>query len=202
MILLKMAILDFVTVGTLIRALQIELDIYPTFDTFGPETMRRFPGLRRQSPEEEPTNLNYILQGGFWCKGYDPGGFSGIFFVATEETVKRFQRDVGVDPTGEVNGKEMKAILNTDGFRLSNIDGRDRVRTVQQALNYRYSNYFDYIPTNGIFDRQTNRALIYALQHEIGLGHIANGTFGPSTIGNCPTLIPENAPQVLTAILQ
>ena len=190
------------TVRALIHALQIELDIYPTSNSFGPETMRRFPGLQRQEPGAEPTNLNYILQGGFWAKGYDPGGFSGNFFAATENRVKVFQRDVGVDETGEVNGKLMKAILNTDGFELSNVGGRMSVRTVQQVLNYRYSNYFDYIPTNGIFERQTNRALIYALQHEIGLGSIANGNYGPSTIANTPTLSPNYAPQALTAVLQ
>ncbi|MEI3598132.1 DUF1906 domain-containing protein [Oceanobacillus sp. SE10311] len=190
------------TVRALIRALQIELDIYPTSDNFGPETMRRFPGLRRQEPGAEPTNLNFILQGGFWCKGYDPGGFSGNFFAETEDGVKRFQRDVGIDPSGVVDGKLMKAILNTDGFELSRPNGRERVRTVQQVLNYRYNNYFDYIPTNGIFERQTNRALIYALQHEIGLGSIANGNYGPSTIANTPTLSPDYAPQALTAVLQ
>lgn len=190
------------TVRALIHALQIELDIYPTADVFGPETMRKFPGLRKQESEAEPTNLNYILQGGFWCKGYNPGGFSGNFFADTEKTVKEFQSDVGVDQDGVVEGKLMKAILNTDGFELNNTNGRVRVRTVQQVLNYRYSDYFDYIPTNGVFERQTNKALIYALQHEIGLEEVANGNFGPSTIANTPTLSPDYEPQALTAVLQ
>lgn len=191
-----------VTVRALIHALQIELGIQETSNNFGPETMRRFPGLRKQATGAAPTNLNYILQGGFWCKGYDPGGFSGNFFAATENAVQRFQRDVGLDPTGVVDAKLMKAILNTDGFVLARPNGRMSVRAVQQVLNYRYSNYFDYIPTNGVFERQTNRALIYALQHEIGLGSIANGNYGPSTIANTPTLSPNYAPQALTAVLQ
>src|SRR5690606_1913044 len=101
-----------------------------------------------------------------------------------------------------VDGKLMKVILNTDGFRLSSPYGRPAIRKVQQILNREYSNYFDYIPTNGIYERKTNTALIYALQHEEGIGHIANGNFGPSTIANCPTLSPVYAPRAFVKVLQ
>lgn len=193
----------FQTVHALIRAVQIELGIYPTFDNFGPETMRRFPNLRKQEEGSQPTNLNYILQGAFWCKGYSPGSFTGNFYEGTERAVMEFQGDVGfTNPDGIVDGKLMKVILNTDGFRLSSPYGRPAIRKVQQILNREYSNYFDYIPTNGIYERKTNTALIYALQHEEGIGHIANGNFGPSTIANCPTLSPDYAPRAFVKVLQ
>ncbi|MBU5265505.1 hypothetical protein [Virgibacillus proomii] len=40
------------------------------------------------------------------------------------------------------------------------------------------------------------------MQHEEGIGHIANGNFGPSTIENCPTLRNGDAPANFTRILQ
>ncbi|GGJ76996.1 glycoside hydrolase domain-containing protein [Virgibacillus salexigens] len=190
------------TVGALIIGLQIELGISNPVPTFGPATSREFPGLERQEDGAEPNNMIKILQGGFWCKGYNPGGFSGNFFGGTEDKVKDFENDVGIEPTGFVSSKLMKAILNTDGFVLSTSNGRQNVREVQQSLNKEYSNYFDYIPTNGIYERKSNKALIYALQHEEGIGNIANGNFGPSTIENCPTLSYGNAPTKFTRILQ
>ncbi|GIP62816.1 hypothetical protein J32TS6_13710 [Virgibacillus pantothenticus] len=190
------------TVKALIIGLQIELGITKPVPSFGPETARRFPGLARQGKDEKPNNLIKILQGGFWCKGYNPGGFSGNFFEDTEKEVKDFESDVGIEPTGFVDSKLMKAILNTDGFVLNNSSGRSHNREIQQSLNREYSQYFDYIPTNGVYERKTNKALIYALQHEEGIGHIANGNFGPATIDNCPTLKKGDAPANFTRILQ
>ena len=189
------------TVGALIIGLQIELGIADPVPSFGPATESLFPGLSRQEDGAKPNNLIKILQGGFWCKGYNPGGFSGNFFGDTETRVRAFESDVGLDPTGYVDSKLMKAILNTDGFVLSSI-GRQNIREIQQSLNRDYGNYFDYIPTNGIYERNSNRALIYALQHEIGIGHIANGHFGPSTQENCPSLSYHNAAANHTKILQ
>lgn len=189
------------TVGALIIGLQIELGVANPVPSFGPTTERLFPGLDRQSDDEEPHNIYKILQGGFWCKGYNPGGLTGNFFATTERAVREFQEDVGIDLDGWVDAKLMKAILNTDGFRLRS-PNPPYIRTMQQLLNREYSNYFDYIPTNGVYERNSNRALIYALQHEIGIGHIANGNYGPSTITNTPTLMPGNTRQRQNRILQ
>ncbi|MCC2252096.1 DUF1906 domain-containing protein [Virgibacillus sp. AGTR] len=189
------------TVDALIIGLQIEIGIDSPVPNFGPSTREKFPGLSRQDNNEEPTNLNRILQGGFWCKGYNPGGFTGNFFGHTEDKVKEFETHVGLNPTGYVDAKLMEAILNTDGFKQS--DGYPSyIRTMQQLLNRNYSKYFDYIPTNGIYERKTNKAIIYALQHEIGIGHIANGHYGPSTQSNTPTLRLGNENREQNRILQ
>lgn len=191
------------TVRALIIALQIELGIASPVPSFGPETKRRFPNLSIQEPDEDPNNLNKILQGAFWCKGYHPGGFTGIFYSATERAVKEFQRDVGIlNDDGVVDAQLMSAILNTDGFRLKSPEGQPHVRTIQQILNREYSRYFDYIPTNGVYERKTNTAIIYALQHEIGIGDIANGNYGDATIANTPVLSPSHAPVRQTRVLQ
>ncbi|MBD1221518.1 DUF1906 domain-containing protein [Virgibacillus halodenitrificans] len=189
------------TVNALIIGLQIEIGIAFPVPNFGPSTKEKFPGLSRQSKNEPPTNLNKILQGGFWCKGYNPGGFTGNFFGETENKVKEFEINVGLDPTGYVDAKLMEAILNTDGFDLKD-QQPSYIRTMQQLLNRDYNNYFAYIPTNGVYERKTNKAIIYALQHEIGIGDIANGNYGPSTQANTPTLKPGNENRKLNRVLQ
>lgn len=192
-------------VGRLIMALQIELGITSPVPTFGPATEQAFQNMSRANfpDEEERHNLVYILQGAFWAKGYSPGTFDGRFTTATENAIHRFQSDVGFDQTtGVVDAKLMKALLNTDGFRLAN-NGNPTYRTIQQILNTEYADgYFDYIPTNGVYERQTNRALIYALQIEIGLASVANGSYGPATIENTPTLQPGNTQSGVNRILQ
>ncbi|MBP1971695.1 peptidoglycan hydrolase-like protein with peptidoglycan-binding domain [Virgibacillus natechei] len=189
------------TVDALIIGLQYEIGIAFPVPNFGPSTKERFPGLSKQESNEAPTNLNMILQGGFWCKGYNPGGFTGNFFEATEDKVREFESDVGLNPTGYVDAKLMEAILNTDGFRQAG-GYPPYIRTMQQLLNKDYNQYFDYIPTNGNYERKTNKAIIYALQHEIGIGDIANGNYGPSTEANTPTLTPGNENREQNRVLQ
>lgn len=191
-------------VGRLIMALQIELGISNPVPTFGPATEAAFQNMsRNQFDEGERYNLVYILQGAFWAKGYSPGTFDGRFNSTTEFAVQNFQSDVGFENTsGVVDVKLMKALLNTDGFRLSTT-GSPIIRNIQQILNTEYAGgYFDYIPTNGVYERQTNRALIFALQIEIGLGNVANGSYGPATITNTPTLTPGNSQTRANRVLQ
>lgn len=95
----------------LIRALQIELKVGSYAGTFGPATER---AISKQAEGAKPTNINYILQGGFWIKGYNPGALNGKSFGNTENTVKRFQRDIGIAETGVVTAQAMKSLLNTD----------------------------------------------------------------------------------------
>ncbi|MDN6161644.1 MAG: DUF1906 domain-containing protein, partial [Atopostipes sp.] len=191
-------------VGRLIMALQIELGITNPVPTFGPSTARKFQPLSRdQFDEEVRSNLVYILQGAFWAKGYSPGTFDGKFNSRTENAIHRFQSDVGFkNTTGIVDAKLMNALLNTDGFRLAR-SGRPDYRIIQQVLNTEYADgYFEYIPTNGVYERKTNKALIYALQIESGLGAVANGNYGPSTIANTPTLRPGDSRYGLNRILK
>lgn len=68
------------TIYGLTRALQIELGISEPADNFGPTTQRLFKPLKRQAPDSKPSNMNFILQGALWCKGFNPGGFTGVFY--------------------------------------------------------------------------------------------------------------------------
>lgn len=60
---------------------------------FGSGTLSACPTLQEVVDVSDATesNLIYILQGSFWCKGYNPGGFTGIFGSNTTSAVKEFQ---------------------------------------------------------------------------------------------------------------
>lgn len=195
------------TIYALTRALQIELGILSTADNFGPTSrelygknpLRRVDGLH--------SNKFAILQGALWCKGYDPGHYasenpygyvSDVFDESVEYAVKLLKMDAGLnDFTGTVTTNLMAALLSMDQFRLlSDYGGDSNIRVFQQEMNRKYEDYIGLMPCDGIYGRNTNIALIYALQAEEGLPtDVANGNFGPSTQTHCPT-IPYNGDEV------
>lgn len=189
----------------LITALQIELGIATPTGTFGPATTSAFKTLSIRSSNnlKNPTNIEYILQGGFYCKGYAPGGFTGIFYTDTQNAVKKFQTDAGLSNCdGIVTAMVTKALLNTDPFVLSS-NGDPKIRQIQQSLNNKYNAYTGLMPTNGVYAAATNKALIYALQAEEGLStSTANGVFGPTTTEKCPTLKPSDTRTNFVKILK
>lgn len=80
--------------------------------------------------------------------------------------------------------------------------GDSQVRSIQQHLNRNYSSYTGIMPCDGHYSRDTNQALIFALQAEEGMSvSVANGYFGPGTTGKCPTF-SEGSRGNLVRILQ
>lgn len=191
------------TIYGLTRALQIELGISEPADNFGPTTQKLFKPLKRQAPDSEPNNMNYILQGALWCKGFSPGGFTGVFFEQTENAVKEFQKAAGLTTQdGVVTALIMKALLDMSAFRLVS-GGNSRVRQIQQNLNRDYNDYIGLMPCDGLYARDTNKALIYALQKEEGMStSVANGFFGNGTTNLCPTLTPGDSRTGFVLIVQ
>ncbi|MGM0749707.1 MAG: glycoside hydrolase domain-containing protein [Bacillota bacterium] len=191
------------TIYGLTRALQIELGISEPADNFGPTTQKLFKPLKRQAPDSEPNNMNYILQGALWCKGFSPGGFTGVFFEQTENAVKKFQKAAGLTTQdGVVTALIMKALLDMSAFRLVP-GGNSRVRQIQQNLNRDYNDYIGLMPCDGLYARDTNKALIYALQKEEGMStNVANGFFGNGTTNLCPTLTPGDSRTGFVLIVQ
>ncbi len=187
------------TVHALTRALQIELGIAEPADNFGDQTKNKFSTL-------EPGmvgNQIYILQGALWCKGIGPGSWTGIFNDDTAETIMNFKADAGISSdTASVDSTIMDALLDMSAFVLVP-GGNSRIRTIQQNLNHDYLAYTGLQPCDGLYGRQTNTALIYALQAEEGLSpSVANGAFGPSTTSKCPTLQPGDSRKAFVRILQ
>ncbi|AKL85326.1 YbfG [Bacillus atrophaeus UCMB-5137] len=191
------------TIYGLTRALQIELGISEPADNFGPTTQKLFKPLKRQAPDSEPNNMNYILQGALWCKGFSPCAFTGVFFEQTENAVKKFQKAAGLTTQdGVVTALIMKALLDMSAFRLVP-GGNSRVRQIQQNLNRDYNDYIGLMPCDGLYARDTNKALIYALQKEEGMStSVANGFFGNGTTNLCPTLTPGDSRTGFVLIVQ
>lgn len=181
------------TCKALIRALQIELNVSPVDGVWGDDTASAFTSLSVNSDSSNASIQRqiYILQGGFYCKGIDPGGFNGIFNESTQAAVQTLEARAGLaTQTGVASAMIMKALLNTDAYTLLS-NGDSNIRTIQQALNNNYSSYIGLIPCDGIFSRVTSRALISGLQVEQKKeypNNVVDGVWGTTTMNRCPTL--------------
>ncbi|MDR0918981.1 MAG: DUF1906 domain-containing protein [Oscillospiraceae bacterium] len=92
---------------------------------------------------------------------------------------------------GTVTLNVMKALLSMDFFELlpSYYGSDSKVRAFQQKMNQQYESYIGLAPCDGVYGRNTNKALVYALQAAEGLPiGTANGNFGVTTQKCCPTI--------------
>lgn len=173
------------TFRALIKALQKELGIAQD-GSLGNGTLSACPDTI--SAGETNQNLVYILQGSFWCKGYNPGGFDGVFGAGTTNAVKNFQKDAGITEDGIVRPYILQGIMNTDGYAFTATDDvNDTYRhEVQMGLNKYYGSRIGLIAPNGIWERKSHKNLIKACQLEWGAS--ADGVWGPGTMNAAPTL--------------
>lgn len=172
------------TIYGLIRGVQHELGIalQDGSPAFGEATSAAFdakvvPNLKKGYK----SNFVYLIQGAFWAKGINPEEFTGIYSVHTESAIKSLQADAGIPTTGLLDSQLAQALFDMSAFVLVS-GGDSNVRQMQQYLNANYRQYTGILPTDGIYQRATNTALIYGVQAELGLGDIANGFWGPTTI--------------------
>ncbi|XJZ27540.1 glycoside hydrolase domain-containing protein [Bacillota bacterium Lsc_1132] len=180
------------TMYGLTRALQIELGIATPADNFGPTTLQYLSNIGPISINSNTnSNIVLIIQGGMYCKGYSPEGFTGYFGTGTQYGISEMQTDLGIqNPDGVVTPKLFKALLTMDAYVLLS-GGGPQIRSAQQWLNSKYINRknFFYIPCDGYFSRDVQKALVYGIQYEEGLDDAtANGNFGPTTQRLLPTL--------------
>lgn len=191
------------TIYGLIRALQHELGITSLSNNFGSKTSELYSKniLRRQDGVRD--NKYAILQGALWCKGYSPGynisvdsdgvvTFNAVFDEDVENAIKQLQEDAGLlVQDGVVSLNIMKALMSMDSFKLLPASyGSDyKIRNFQQWLNRNYEEYTGLNPCDGVYGRNTNKALVYALQAEEGLPvSKATGNFGNTTKLCCPSI--------------
>ncbi len=179
------------TMYAITRALQHELGITALSNNFGAGTLSR---LTAQHPRIDAAtsdeNVVRLVQAGLWCKGYfgsaGPTATTGTYDGTTSTSVSRLKDDMGVAgvyPGDAVTPKVCKALLTMDPYVLVG-DGTSAVRTVQRWLNATYVDRRDFfiVPCEGSFSRTTQKALMLAIQFEIGMSdNVANGVFGPGT---------------------
>ncbi|EJO5349327.1 DUF1906 domain-containing protein [Clostridium botulinum] len=185
------------TIRALTKALQLELGL--TADgLWGQGTESKCPTINSNTGNK---NIITILQCGLFCKGYDGGGIDGNYTSRTSSGISNLKRDAGLsDTSGSATPLIFKALLSTmDGFVLAS-SGDAKVRKIQQNLNRDYYKVIGLIACNGVYSKDTNRALIKALQVEIGVG--ADGIWGPGTQSKCPTIPGSRSNKRFVLLLQ
>lgn len=175
------------TVYGLIRGLQHELGITGLVNNFGSGTATAFDNLGTGYKTNK--NIVYIIQGGFWCKGINPGAFDGVFSSETEQAVTELKTDAGItNVNATIDSKFMAALLNMSAFVLTR-KGTAKIREMQQWLNGKYAQDHGYMPCDGVYQRETNTTLIYVFQRIEGeTGSAADGLYGSTTAAKCPNL--------------
>lgn len=169
------------TIYSLREGLQHELGLTSLGEGFGDATKAALAKVIGDIKVGYKGNIAQLIQGAFQCKGIDPNGFSTSFTSSTEAAFKELQSDAGLSDDGVVTVNLMAALFDMSAFVLVS-PGKAKVRELQQWLNSLYSDYTGIMPCDGIYQRNTNVALIYALQRALGMdANIANGNFGPGT---------------------
>lgn len=193
------------TTNALLVALQIEegvnlSTIKAEIDSgnfvFGESTKANFIPLSASTDYSLQSNKNklMILQGGFWCKGISPGSFGPIYTPKITEAIETLQRNAGIEQTGVADVLVFQALLSMDQFVvIKRLGGDENIAELQRSLNSRYATDRGFlIPCDGIYGRELNKALIYALQRTEGLSssdaNRADGYFGKKTQEKCPVL--------------
>lgn len=188
------------TVKALVMALQIEVGATPVDGVMGSGTINKCPTIGAASNNR----LLRIIQGGLFCKGYNAGIFDGIYGTSTGNAIISFKRDAGFTTTdGSISPMFTKALLNTDPFVMV-AGSSSKIREVQQFLNSNYYNLFwqslGLIPTWGKYERKTNKALIYAIQKEIGT--TPDGAIGPNTFNLFPVVNKNSADSIRIKLIR
>lgn len=184
------------TMYALTRALQIELNIATPSNNFGAGTLAALTNHGDIGIDKNNSNKNIvkIIQGGLFCKGYNAGGITGTFGENTKNAIITMKSNMGlVNPNGYVTPKVFKALLTMDAYVIVGVETEEKtkIREIQQWLNNKYINRtnFYFQPCDGYYSRNTQKALVYAIQFEEGLtDSVANGNFGPTTKSKLPTL--------------
>lgn len=195
---------DGITGGTTVKALVMAVQLHYNLDPDGIWGNGTSSACADINADLDDPILIKIAQRGFFCKGYNPGAFDGIYGPAMNAAIRRFKEDLGFDnPNGTLTPIFFKSLLTTDPtFETTGSD--PAIRIAQQHLNRNYSSLFlsslGYIPTGGFYDRKTSKALIYAFQKEIGT--TPDGALGPNTFNKMPVLTPSSTNSALIKILQ
>ncbi|WP_259909677.1 glycoside hydrolase domain-containing protein [Lacticaseibacillus paracasei] len=183
--------------------LQHEIGISAIGEGFGDTTKAALAPVVGNLKPGYQGNIAQLIQGAFWCKGINPGSdFNQRFSDATAQAFKTLQQDAGLSADGVVTVNLMAALFDMAAFSLVS-GGSAKVRSMQQYLNSRFSNNIGILPCDGIYQRDTNTALIYALQRAEGMtADVANGVYGQKTIDNSPVLSEGSTDADAVRVLQ
>lgn len=179
------------TIYSLREALQHELGLKQLGEGFGDVTKNALAKVMPELKVGYKGKIVKLIKGAFWCKGISSGAFTEKYDTELEQAIKELQGDAGLKKDGRLTVNLMAAIFDMSAFVLV-LGGDKKIRQMQQDLNARYSSELGVMPCDGIYQRDTNKALIYALQRTLGMPvDVANGNYGPGTIKKTPTVANE-----------
>ncbi|WP_320912439.1 hypothetical protein [Eisenbergiella porci] len=160
------------TMNALTMALQITVDVTEIDGEWNQELSEKCPIVNAVSVP----NVIRIAQGCLYCKGYYDNGFNGEFTVGTKADIESFKQDLGLSVFESVIEPDFfRSLLTLDQVRETK-DTDQYIRAAQQYLNKNYyqtfSTMLSFLPTDGVYEAKTNRALIIVLQKELYSGFI------------------------------
>lgn len=154
------------TMQGIIRAFQIHNNTNGVTGGIGPSTIEKMKGLAiidKMDPNA-PSDINVcLIQCALFCKGYNAGGITGIYYTSGVAAVKEMQSDAGLPVTGKIDWKVWAGLLSLNWFKKVS-GGDNNTRLIQQQLNRDWSDIVGVGPCDGIVSRQTALSLIGALQ--------------------------------------
>lgn len=182
----------------LIRAFQIENNVPNATGYLGPYTvnvMKNLPKISKMSVDDDSNPNVCLIQCALFCKGYNAGGITGIYYTTGVNAVKELQKDANVKVTGVIDWKVWVGLFSMNWFKLVS-GGNETIRKIQRQLNHDYSDVISVQACDGSMSRNTALSLLGALQAEEGIvdwiDDLNDLNFGPTTASNCPTLSLNN----------
>ncbi|KRM95750.1 ybfg like protein [Liquorilactobacillus aquaticus DSM 21051] len=182
------------------EALQYELKLTELGEGFGDQTKAALAKVINTIKKNSSSKIVKLIKGAFWCKGISPNSFTESYDEDLAAAIKSLQSNAGLDADGNLTVNLMAALFDMSAFTLLE-NGDKRIREMQQTLNKKYSNDLGILPCDGVYQRGTNTALIYALQRVEGIdATTANGNYGAETIARTPTVSEGTTGEIVQII--
>ena len=155
----------------IIRAFQIQNGVSSITGTVGPLTigkMKQLPVIVKMSPSDASLINVCLIQCALFCKGYNAGGITGIYYTSGVSAVREMQQDAGLSVTGTIDWKVWAGLLSMNWFKMV-LRGDSITRLIQRQLNSDWSDIIGVGPCDGVVSRQTALSLVGALQAAEGV---------------------------------
>ena len=187
------------TMQGIIRAFQIQNGISSITGTVGPLTlakMRSLDVIQKMEPDDESSINVCLIQCALFCKGYNAGGITGIYYTTGVSAIREMQLDAGLPVTGIIDWKVWMGLLSMNWFKLVFL-GDVIIRKIQKQLNSDWSDIVGVGPCDGVVSRQTVLSLVGALQAAEGvttelITNLSSVNFGEATTNNFPGILKKN----------
>lgn len=94
--------------GRIDPSFQIENNVPNATGYLGPYTvnvMKNLPKISKMSVDDDSNPNVCLIQCALFCKGYNAGGITGIYYTTGVNAVKELQKDANVEVTGVIDWK-------------------------------------------------------------------------------------------------